>query len=127
MKWLALALLLSSAAPAVAVNRDMPSVETREMAPNAAKSRAVTGAIIIGALVGQASACGHKVNRTHLERMIRQVSDWATNADDWREAKGVVQRTIVAAYQQQRSNPKMSCEQVMTLIRAMEQDPNPKN
>ncbi len=101
-------------------------MEAESAIPNTVKSRAVTGAIIIGALVGQASACGHMVKRTHLERMIRQVSDWATNADDWREAKGVVRKTILAAYQQQRSNPKMTCEQVMTLIRAMEQDTNPK-
>ncbi|MDH3702895.1 MAG: hypothetical protein OEU46_16440 [Alphaproteobacteria bacterium] len=127
MKWLALALLILSAAPAAAVNRDGPSAEIERTAPDTTKSRAVTGAIIIGALVGQASACGHKVKRTHLERMIRQVSDWATNADDWREAKGVVRKTIVAAYQQQRSNPKMTCEQVMTLIRAMERDRNTKN
>ena len=127
MKWLALALLISSAAPAAAVNREGPDVETEETAPDTVKSRAVTGAIIIGALVGQASACGHKVKRTHLERMIRQVSDWATNANDWQEAKGAVRKTIVAAYQQQRSNPKMTCEQVMTLIRAMEKDQNPEN
>jgi hypothetical protein len=127
MKWLALALLISTAAPAAAVNREGPTVEAEQKAPDTAKSRAVTGAIIIGALVGQASACGHTVKRTHLERMIRQVSDWATNADDWREAKGVVRKTIVVAYQQQRSNPKMTCEQVMTLIRAMEQDTNAKH
>ena len=127
MKWLALALLLSSAAPAAAVNREGPSAESEQAAPEVVKSRAVTGAIIIGALVGQASACGHKVKRSHLERMIQQVSDWATNAADWREAKGAVRKTIVAAYQQQRSNPKMTCEQVMTLIRAMESDPAPKN
>ena len=127
MKWLALALLISSAEPAAVVNRDGPAAGTEETAPDAAKSRAVTGAIIIGALVGQASACGHKVKRTHLERMIRQVSEWAINADDWKEAKGAVRKTIVVAYQQQRSNPKMSCEQVMTLIRAMEKDQSPKN
>ncbi len=127
MKWLALALLLSTTAPAAAVNREGPSIEAEPMVPDSAKSRAVTGAIIIGALVGQASACGHKVKRSHLERMIRQVSDWATNADDWREAKGAVRKTIVAAYQRQRSNPKMTCEQVMTLIRAMERDPKSEN
>lgn len=90
------------------------------VAQASASSKAVNGAVVIGAMVGQASACGHSVKRAHLVKLIQKVSDLATSLADWADAKATVRKTILAAYQMQRATPKMTCEQVMAVIRESE-------